>query len=270
MKKMIKYGHSNYVTRNKGSLPILLTCPHGGNEAPAGVAERTDVLTPSTCSGANHFSTGQDKQTIDITLRVAQRMYEIFGEAPYVVIADFHRKFIDANRPSAAGTPNCAFVSEAARPMYELYHHCIQYNIDQILQHNNNRGFLFDIHGTNGDIAHPADLYIGTVNNTTLQSGFSRDNLFTSRGLVGLLGNNDYLNTVTNSPFKLTVYPADPATAEVGHLNGGHTVRTYGRTINAIQLEIQSKMRDDAELKNILIEELAFSLVNSSRHYTGF
>jgi hypothetical protein len=48
-----------------------------------------------------------------ITTGIAQRLLDSWGEAPYVVIAEFHRKYIDANRP-----PECAYEHPDAKLRY--------------------------------------------------------------------------------------------------------------------------------------------------------
>src|SRR4029434_6717284 len=97
--------------------PVILTCPHNGDAgAPAGVPPRTGQGLPRGC----HFSTRPDLETRAITMGVAQRMLDITGEAPYVVIARFKRAFIDANRPR-----DCAYEVAAAQPLYDAYHDTI-------------------------------------------------------------------------------------------------------------------------------------------------
>src|SRR5262245_25668511 len=108
--RLVTYSKSNHVSRHRGTLPILLTCPHDGDDHPANVRERTDANTPHDCTSFNKFSKSRDPGTEGITRRVAQRIYDVFGESPYVVIAEFSRRFIDANRPADERNSNCAYV----------------------------------------------------------------------------------------------------------------------------------------------------------------
>jgi hypothetical protein len=81
----ITYEKTNLVSRHRGTLPVILSCPHDGKEVPRGVSKRT---------GANPdcppFKTSRDLHTREITQGIAQRLLDVFGEAPYVVIAEFH------------------------------------------------------------------------------------------------------------------------------------------------------------------------------------
>jgi N-formylglutamate amidohydrolase len=270
MSRIVSYSRSRLVSRHRGTLPILLTCPHDGGETPPDVRERTDARTPSDCTGGNKFRNGRDGGTNEITRRIAQRMYQAFGESPYVVIAEFSRRFIDANRPSDKRNSNCAFVDSDARKFYDEYHKWINTYVNHILSNNNRRtGFLFDIHGTRLIPSDPADIYIGTRNGATLQSTFNRSNLFKRRGLVGLLKAASYTIGIFGDVFRFTVSPASSTISETGEVNGAFTVIHYGGTINAIQLELAPEMRNNNDKKDILIEELAYTLVNFSKQYTG-
>src|SRR5262249_49852752 len=165
----IDYDENQMVSRHAGGLPVVLTCPHG---APV-TAQTPGVTQRTTATGCPPNKLNGDTFTREIATEVAQLLLETLGESPYVVIAGFHRKFIDANREQ-----KCAFnASEAAAalPFYKEYHQTIRGFIDEIQAQNGARGFLFDIHGTTvieGDVA---DLYIGTDNGHSVQRLFKSD-----------------------------------------------------------------------------------------------
>src|SRR3954463_3306268 len=96
----IHYDENRMVGRHAGALPVLLTSPHGApvTAQPPGVTQRT------TAAGCLNNKLNGDTFTREIITGVAQLLLETTGESPYVVIAEFHRKFIDANRE-----PKCAF-----------------------------------------------------------------------------------------------------------------------------------------------------------------
>lgn len=123
----IQYETNQMVSRHAGTLPVLLTSPHGApvTAKPPGVSQRTGS-TP----GCPPDKLVGDSFTRQITTAIAQLLLETLGEAPYVVIAEYHRKFIDANR-----SEKCAFnasEAEAARPLYAEYHQTIRTFIDEI------------------------------------------------------------------------------------------------------------------------------------------
>jgi hypothetical protein len=68
-----------------------------------------------------------DRHTCLITEGIAQSLLGTFGEAPYVVIAEFHRRLVDANRPE-----RCAFEHPDANPYYDEYHNIIRDFVNEI------------------------------------------------------------------------------------------------------------------------------------------
>ena len=142
--------------------------------------ERRDA-TPEGCQ----FNTKSDLQTAFITRSVAQKILDLTGLSPYVVIAGFDRKYIDANRPRSP--VNCAFTDADARPFYDEYHKRIAGFVEEIRVQNDNRGFLIDIHGKIEIPEDPADIYLGTDNGGSLLPGFDRASIFMQHGLHGLL-----------------------------------------------------------------------------------
>lgn len=271
MSRIVSYTTEKFVRRHRGTLPILLTCPHDGGDAPPGVTLRTQANTPDDCTRGNAFNNSRDVGTDDITRKIARRMYQVFGESPYVVIAGFSRNYIDANRPSDDDrNSNCAFVGSAAREFYEAYHYWVNKYVSHILTNNEKgTGFLFDIHGTQTIASDPADIYVGTSDGATLRPPVVRDDLYKRRGLVGLLMANKHTIGTSGDGFSFTVSPASSTISETGEVSGGFTVRHYGGTINAIQLEVAREVRDNNDKKEILIEELAYTLVNFARQHAG-
>lgn len=258
---IITYAETHLVKRHRGTMPFILTCPHDGSEAPPNVQERKPEDTPSNCQ----FTTGRDRETALITESVAQKILDLTGLSPYVVIARFHRKFIDANRSSG-----CAFTDSHAQLFYDEYHNRISGYINQLLVQNGNRGFLFDIHGFTEQEHDNADIALGTANGDSLQPGFNRANIFMQHGLHGLLKWARHRTLPIPSIFKYRVSPIDEAATEIGRLHGGFTIRKYSADINCIQIEIANTLRDDQAKRKFLIEDLAFATINFVRRYAAF
>jgi N-formylglutamate amidohydrolase len=249
----IEYTSSQLVACHHGTLPVILTCPHNGDAgAPEGVPERNGQGLPSSC----HFSTRPDLETRLITMGVAQRVLDICGEAPYVVIARFKRAFIDANRPR-----ECAYEVPAAQPFYDAYHDTIRSFVDEIRAENGGLGLLFDIHGTVGIPSDPAALYLGTANGQTVARLLRVDPkaLSRPRSLRGLLTAAGY------------VVSPQPGRPETPTLDGGHTVRTYGSFntdgLDAFQIEIDDALRSRRDERNLLIDHLAHAIVSLVHRY---
>jgi len=213
---------------------------HGGDRQPPGVPERTGQNLPDDCL----FETNTDRFTRTVTRGVAQFFFDVFGEAPYVVIANFDRDYIDANRSRV-----CAFEDRDARQFYEEYHNTIREFVDEI-RTDNGGGLLIDVHGTSLITGDPAVLYLGTLNGQSVSSLLSRDPLALARkrSLAGLLREAGH---VLSSEIPETI-------------PGGFTLETYGSSnangVDAIQIEIETSLRTDAGRRDIFIEDLAFAI----------
>ena len=228
----IAYTEHLLVSRSQGTMPMILTCPHGGDKQPPGVPNRrTGAELPSTC----RFETDTDRFTRTITRGVAQVLFDVFGEAPYVVIANFDRAYIDANR-----SPKCAFEDRDAQQFYEEYHNTVRNLVDEMREENGGLGLLFDMHGTAQVDHDPADVYFGTLNGEAISSLLSRDSRAMSRrrSLPGLLREAGYI-----------VSAKIPET-----LPGDFTLETHGSSnadgVDAIQIEIESTLRTDASKRD--------------------
>src|SRR5581483_11124547 len=258
----ITYEEVNLVSCHRGTLPVILGCPHDGEKIPAGVPRRTRTGSPPGCPP---FKTNRDRHTREIATGVAQRLLDVFGEAPYIVIAEYDREYIDANRPlDCAFEPPAGNEIPAAKQYYDEYHNTLRSFVDEIRAETGGMGLLFDFHGTRVIGEDPADLYLGTDNKRTITRllRFDPQALWRRRSLRGSLG---------AEAAGYVVSPKKPDVKETKDVDGGYTVRTYGSShedgVDAIQLEIASTLRDDREKRASLIENLAFAIGNMSARY---
>jgi N-formylglutamate amidohydrolase len=241
-----KVAPEEWLTLWAGSLPIILAAPHGGRQAIPGIAVRTGV-------GIAQFVTGRDHNTAELAGAVASKLNESFGAKPFLVIAEFERKYIDANRPD-----NQAYESAGARLYYAAYHNALAQACIQI-QRRWGRGLLVDIHGQGAQ--HDA-IYRGTQNGrsvSSLTNRFGKDAINGAGSIVGYLARHGY-----------RVLP-DPSGSDIEKLySGGYTTQLYGShrgsTIDAIQLEFGASLRSHANLKRTAAD-LADAIVVFSREY---
>lgn len=215
---------ASLISIESGELPIILSAPHGGHDAIANVAERQG-------EGVERFNPRSDSNTDILTERLADAIEKKFGKRPYVVIARFHRKYVDVNRRGRD-----AYESEEAKVVYESYHQAIGKARSQVMERWG-RGILFDIHG---QAVEPKAILRGTQNGKTtthLVSRFGREALIGETSLFGQLASQG-----------LPVIPAVGADdrERVGY-DGGYTVITHGSgsggTLDAIQLELGNELR---------------------------
>jgi N-formylglutamate amidohydrolase len=245
----ITYTVRRLVARHQGALPAILTCPHGGDAQPPGVQKkRTGKTIPEDCD----FQLNTDRLTRTVTREVAQTLFDVFGETPYVVIADFDRDFIDANRRL-----ECAFEDNDAEPFYLEYHNAIRSFADEIRFDTGGLGLLFDIHGTEQVTSDQADVFFGTLNGASISALLRRDPLAMSRdrSLPGLLRTAGYV-----------VSSKTPET-----IKGGFTLEEYGSQnpdgLDSIQIEIETSLRTDEAKRTPFVEDFAFAISSLIARY---
>lgn len=229
-----------------GGLPIILAAPHGGRAAIPGVPERKG-------DGVPQFISKTDANTDILTEKLAGALEQKLGKRPYVVIARFHRKYIDANRP-----PESAYESDLAKPAYEAYHQALAAAQKQVMERWGS-GLLLDIHG---QATEPTTIFRGTRNGKTtshLIKRYGEEAQIGEKSLGGLLaGQGFHVVPPPHSHDKETLY------------SGGHTVQTYGSastgTVDAIQLELGWHHRSDQALP-ATVEKLANAITGFARAY---
>jgi hypothetical protein len=270
--QIVTYANFRLVRRHRGTLPILLTAPHGGAEHPeddAGrkLAERDERLTPPACSGRQRFNKAADAGTVELTEAIAQSILSKIGLSPYVVIARFARKFVDADRSAA-----CAFTDPAGAGFYGEYHKRIDEYLTQLLAQNDNKGFLFDLHHAAIQASDPADIFIATRNGGTMQPGFDRAALFAQHGLQGMLTWTRYpaLAKDDDQSFRFDVSPRQAHDKEHGHRNGGPTIDLYGGRVNAIQIENTLPLLPGTRQFDYLVDALGNAIIHFVRRHAPF
>lgn len=217
----------------QGTLPIVLTAPHGGECRIPSVPERT------------RGETVQDTRTYELATALQKHFTKTFGAQPYIVAARFHRRYLDANREESD-----AFESAAAKPLYVAYHNRIAEFISAIKK-TFEEGLLLDIHGQG---VAPRTIYRGTCN------GLTTRRLVDRHGLEALVGRSSVLGFLEAEGYSVFPSGAERTTPEDGRFVGGYTVRTYGSHrpggIDAIQLELGRRLRDSQHLVPDLAEAI--------------
>jgi N-formylglutamate amidohydrolase len=214
---------TNLVRYQPGDLPILLTAPHGGTNVVKDVLTRTNGTLL------------RDDGTYELALLVNEELTKLMkGKQPYLVAAQFHRKYLDVNRPATN-----AFESPAAKPYYDTYHNQTSNYVAEIRQRFGGEGLMIDLHGQGRDAA---SIFRGTGNGVTVLRLIQKqgESAFTgTNSILGQLAQMGYNVIPNNTP------PGKPP--EDRSYNGGFTVRTYGSHkddgIDALQLELGYKQR---------------------------
>jgi N-formylglutamate amidohydrolase len=221
--------HQKLLTVWAGMLPIILSAPHGGRQSIPGLAARRGA-------GVIQFATGRDNNTDELAETIAVQLEKRLNAKPFLVVAHIERKYLDANRPTES-----AYESREAKPHYDGYHNALREAHGRISREWG-RGLLLDIHGQG---AQAEAIYRGTGNGKTVVSLTQRF------GMEAITGPKSIFNQLELMGYK--VLPSTTESHTEQRYVGGYIVQTYGshrgRGIDAIQLEIGTKLRARANLE---------------------
>jgi N-formylglutamate amidohydrolase len=218
---------TDLVVLQKGTLPIIISAPHGGRKKVPDVPERLGV-------GITSFATVLDANTDLLAQKFSVELEKLLNGKPWLVIAKFERKYIDVNRPREG-----AYESEKAKPYYDAYHEPLEAACKAV-KTKFGRGLLLDIHGQ-GEFKD--SICRGTQNGKTVTLLKERD------GWAAVTGKRSVLGHMQRSGYKvLPSCDAEEKTKEEPKFTGGHIVGTYGShtgyAIDAIQLEFGTFLRE--------------------------
>jgi len=228
---------ADLVLVQQGSMAVILTAPHGGRaEIPNVELRRAQDGTPGPWGGVH---TGADSSTDVLASGIAAELRKLTGRDPYLVVAKFGRKYIDANRP-----PELGLEDPRARPYYDYYHRSIRRFVNEV-RAKYPAGLLIDVHGQGKD---PDVIMRGTINGRTVQRLMQRggaDAVTGPRGVFGQLEANGF------KVFPRNDVPPRGTSEDAGY-KGGYTVFTYGSHnrdgIDAVQMEFGNRYRQKALL----------------------
>jgi N-formylglutamate amidohydrolase len=212
-----------------GNLPIILAAPHGGRQAIPGVPVRRGIGVPQ-------FSTQRDNNTAELTDMIGFKLGARFGAKPFMIVANFERKYADANR-----APEHAYESTGAKSFYDAYHRALAEAAERVRQRWGH-GFLIDLHG---QVAELETIFRGTDNRrsvTALEQRHGSQALSGPKSLLGELDARGY-----------QIVPSLNGQERERYYTGGYTTQTYGShrgtKIDVMQLELGTDLRKRANLE---------------------
>lgn len=214
-----------------------------------GAAERKGTGLPK---GPKGFFTGRDTGTEQFAIELSAALEARLGKKPYYVVARFHRKFIDPNRPA-----EIAYEAPEAKAPYNSYHQTLAQYCREV-QQLFGRGLLLDLHG----------------------QGSARDTIFrgTQHGKTVTLLIQRFGEQAHNGPQSFSglleaagckVFTEKDGKERAG-FTGGYIVQTYGSHspfgIDAIQLEMGADYRTKDKRK-AAIDKLVNAIEAFSKLY---
>lgn len=207
-----------YLSIEAGTLPIVLSAPHGGTTTLPGV--------PTRQTGTTVLDTNTYQLATSIQGAIASRT----GRRAYLVAALVSRAYVDFNRRSAD-----AYESSSVAPLYQAYHSALQQAVLAARSQSSGGALFVDIHGQSSDVT---VVFRGTRAGETasLSVLYATPSGFLTRLMA--LG--------------IDVSPRTAGGAENPDYDGGYIVATYGAGtiggINAVQLEFGMNYRQSGVL----------------------
>jgi len=236
---------ARWVTFWAGTLPIILSAPHGGRESISGIPVREG-------RGVSQFTTERDSNTAELAEQIAATLASQMDARPFLIVARFERKYIDANR-----APGDAYEDPIARPYYEAYHRSLE-EACSMVRNRWGRGLLLDLHGQGVE---KEIIFRGTANGKSvaeLERRFGSEAITGGKSILGQLVLKGY-----------RVVPNFAADTEHRY-TGGYTIRNYGSHrptgIDAIQLELGATLRERNRLKRTA-DDLAEAIAVFAKQY---
>ena len=246
------FKHDIYIEYCQGSIPLIISVPHGGSLMVEGIPDRVEGIH------------GIDRNTVNIACSLRKKISKLFGlnqenmKVPSYIISKVHRIKIDFNRK-----PSKAFNKESnmAKKLYQSYHKTvldlISYNLDKF-----NKSLLVELHGFEKKKRpigfRDVELVLGTNN---FKSMFSP-----------ILPKKDWGKNLRGNIIKkfnelnVAIAPGHPRRREYV-LTGGYIITNYGarriKNSQTIQIEFSDKIRlKDDILKEMVLDVLAKLLYN--------
>ena len=263
---------TTFVEYRAGNLPIVISAPHGGGLMPDSIPDRTyGVVT-------------RDTWTKSIAEGVSDAIFEMTGCYPHVVINLLHRIKFDANRDLEEAAQGNPIVEQS----WAAYHNFIDTAKEKITT-DFDRGVFFDFHGHGhpiqrielGYLLNKFDLQVSddSLNSETMIQessirALSGDNFNNISHAELLRGSQSFGSILAEKGF-----PSVPSSTDLAPLledsffEGGYNTLRHGSrdnngSMDAIQIEMNNGIRNDAEVRVILIDSLAKAILEyTNLHY---
>lgn len=231
-------GRNGYVEYIPGTLPVILSAPHGGS------------LTPDEIPDRSYGTLGVDRNTAELTEAVREALIELTGHAPHVVISRLSRSKLDPNREiveAAQGDP----YAEQAWHEFQDWISTARTEVEQAF----NRGMYFDIHGHGHAIDRLELGYLLSADELDLPDATLNATAFVARSSIRDLGRDSPVpfSQLLRGPLSFggmlqavgvrsVPSPGDPAPGRDAYFTGGYNTATHGSSvdgefISGIQIE---------------------------------
>jgi len=231
---MINSDAQDYIEFYEGTLPIILSAPHGGDKLPNEIKTRTSGVFE------------KDDFTKELTLEIIKEFKKTLGETPYAIIASISREKIDLNRKKLE-----AFEDKKASKIYDTFHNLIKFSKNEV-EKNFGKGIYIDIHGQSHphnylEFGYMLDNSVLNLHETQLkeyqeQSSIKNLAKFSKQSFIDQLkGPSSMGSLMTNLGFDSVPSVKLPYAADNNYYEGAYNTYLHGsldkKNISGIQIE---------------------------------
>jgi hypothetical protein len=238
--ELTRWGAQKYVEYQPGTLPIIISAPHGGRLRPDGLPDR------------KFGRIAQDSNTLELARMIAEEMFIRYKGRPHLILCHMHRLKVDCNREikeAAQGDPVATqiwkdyhgFIGEAKASVLSAHDGCLYIDLHGH-RHPEGRvelGYLL----TGAELSQSPVVLAKAAEMTSI-----RDlGLRTPKGFLDLLRGESSLGAMLEQ----RGYPSvpSPTTPAPGpgedYFNGGYNTASHGSRdrgrVNGIQIECPFK-----------------------------
>jgi N-formylglutamate amidohydrolase len=218
-----KIVESKYLLVKPGTLPIVVSAPHGGRTPIPGIETRKG-------DGIDKFAIVRDERTDQLAEHFCDEIEKRLHGRPHLILARFERKQLDVNR-----VPSSSYENDEAKDYYDAYYQAINDAVTTV-NRKYKQGLFLDIHGQGMS---KDSIYRGTLNLksvTLLKERFGMPAIIGPKSIFGQLNKKGY-----------DVLPANQLNLREDRYTGGNLLSTFGSHyvtgLDAFQLEFGTNFR---------------------------
>eukprot|EP01062_Namystynia_karyoxenos_P008590 TRINITY_DN13025_c0_g1_i3.p1 TRINITY_DN13025_c0_g1~~TRINITY_DN13025_c0_g1_i3.p1 ORF type:complete len:498 (+),score=123.73 TRINITY_DN13025_c0_g1_i3:85-1494(+) len=186
--------HAQAVAYHPGTLPVVLSVPHGGS---------VDLGWPARTGGHDLKAWGPESNMYALALKTSEALRQRCGAAPAVVAMRLHRSHVDVNRAAADCCVVGGGVSPDAKAAYDAYHGNITVAVAQAK--GSGKALILDMHGMASGRRSPPRIDVGTGATATELRNYPSAPASTSLDVFGapadLLWGDHSLGTLLEAEF---------------------------------------------------------------------
>ena len=268
--QQIVFGTNQYIEYQIGTLPIVISVPHGGNLNPSAIPDRN-------CNNPEYAT---DVFTIEIAAQISASLFAATGCYPHIIINHLNRAKLDCNRNIADG----ACSNSQAQTAWTEFQNFITTAQNTANQSYSDKIFFVDLHGHGNPISrielgyllydNELELSDNTLNTTQYLNYSSIKNLVLNnsnnythaqllRGASAfgtLLSNNGYPAV----PSQQIPYPGTTTNYfSGGYITANHTCYALNGITNGLQMELNyTGIRDNQININLFGQKFTIAVLD--------